>query len=299
MKELNFKHLYFDAPANTTKSTDLAPAKTIDHINRLVGNISTLQKILGITQMIPMPAGTIVKRYKNTVTKAAQQVAEGDEITLSKVTRAALADLTLTLNKYRKLTTAEAIQKVGKEIALENTDNSLLEEVQKDVRNAFFTALTANGGTAGTNAATLQGVLANLWGALSVYFEDKEVKPVFFINPLDVATYLGNASITVQNVFGFQYVENFMGGLGPALITPRVTQGTVYATAVQNLNGVYVPQGGDLADTFDLTYDQSGLVGMTHSRADDRASVNTLILSGVLFYTEDQAGVYHASISNH
>lgn len=297
MKKLNFKHLYFDAPANTTKSTDLAPAKTIDHINRLVGNIATLQKILGITQMIPMAAGNIVKRYKNTVTKAAQQVAEGDEITLSKVTRAALADLTLTLNKYRKLTTAEAIQKVGKEIALEETDNALLEEVQKDVRNAFFTSLTANGGSAGTNAATLQAVLANLWGSLSVYFEDKEVQPVFFINPLDVATYLGSASITIQNVFGFQYVENFLG-LGTAIVTPRITQGSVYATAIQNLNGVYVPQGGDLADTFDLTYDQSGLVGMTHSRADDRASVNTLILSGVLFYAEDQTGVYHASISN-
>jgi hypothetical protein len=297
MKKLNFKHLYFDAPANTTKSTDLAPAKTIDHINRLVGNIATLQKILGITQMIPMAAGNIVKRYKNTVTKAAQQVAEGDEITLSKVTRAPLADLTLTLNKYRKLTTAEAIQKVGKEIALEETDNALLEEVQKDVRNAFFTSLTANGGSAGTNAATLQAVLANLWGSLSVYFEDKEVQPVFFINPLDVATYLGSASITIQNVFGFQYVENFLG-LGTAIVTPRITQGSVYATAIQNLNGVYVPQGGDLADTFDLTYDQSGLVGMTHSRADDRASVNTLILSGVLFYAEDQTGVYHASISN-
>jgi hypothetical protein len=297
MKKLNFKHLYFAVQTNTTKTTDLAPAKTIDHINRLVGNIATLQKILGITQMIPMAAGNTVKRYKNTVTKAASQVAEGDEITLSKVTRAPLTDLVLTLNKYRKLTTAEAIQKVGRNIALEDTDNSLLEEVQKDVRNSFFTTLTANGGSAGTNAATLQAVLANLWGALSVYFEDKEVQPVFFINPLDVATYLGNASITVQNVFGFQYVENFLG-LGTAIITPRITQGSVYATAVQNLNGVYVPAGGDLADTFDLTFDESGLVGMTHSRADDRASVNTLILSGVLFYVEDQTGVYHASISN-
>ena len=297
MKKLNFKHLYFAVPTNTTKSTDLAPAKTIDHINRLVGNISTLQKILGITQMIPMAAGNTVKRYKNTVTKAASQVSEGDEISLSKVVRAPLTDLVLTLNKYRKLTTAEAIQKVGKEIALEETDNALLEEVQKDVRNAFFTSLTANGGSAGTNATTLQAVLANLWGSLSVYFEDKEVQPVFFLNPLDVATYLGGASITIQNVFGFQYVENFLG-LGTAIITPRITQGSVYATAVQNLNGVYVPQGGDLADTFDLTFDQSGLIGMTHSRADDRASVNTLILSGVLFYAEDQAGVYHASISN-
>jgi hypothetical protein len=297
MKKLNFKHLYFDAPTNTTKSTDLAPAKTIDHINRLVGNISTLQKILGVTQMIPMAAGNTVKRYKNTVTKAAQQVGEGEEIGLTKVTRAPLTDLTLTLKKYLKLTTAEAIQKVGKEIALEETDNAVLEDVQKDVRDAFFTSLTANGGSAGTNAATLQAVLANLWGALSVYFEDKEVQSIFFVNPLDVATYMGSAAITIQTLGALQYVENFLG-LGTVILTPRITQGTVYATAVQNLNGVYVPQGGDLADTFDLTYDQSGLVGMTHSRVDGRASVNTLLLSGVLFYAEDQTGVYHASISN-
>ena len=85
--------------------------------------------------------------------------------------------------------------------------------------------------------------------------------------------------------------------MGTAFVSPKVTKGTIFATATENLNGVYVPQGGDVADAFDLTYDESGMIGMTHSRADDRASIQTLIMAGVLFYPEDAAGIIKSTIS--
>lgn len=295
MNKLNYTNLYFDADTNTVTSADIDPAISIDHVNRLTQNINTLARALGITNMTPLAEGSQVKRYKTTVVKGGKQAAEGDIVPLTKVDRKAITPLELTLNPYRKLTTAQAIQKSGRNIALNETDDALMKEVQKDVRNDFFATITAKGATAAKGGDTLQKAAAQAWATLSTYFEDKDVTPVFFVNPLDVADYLGTAQITTQEAFGFNYVENFIG-LGNAFITPRVAQGSIYATAQENLNGVYVPQGGDVADAFDLTYDESGMAGMTHSRADDRASIQTLIMAGVLFYTEDAAGVIKSDI---
>lgn len=296
MNTFDYKKLIFDVEPNTTTSTDVDPVISIDHVNRLVDGIKTLQTVLGITSLTPMAAGSQVKRYKTTVTKGGKQAAEGDVIPLTKVERKPLPALTLELNTYRKLTTAQAIQKTGTAIALNATDEALVKEVQKDVRNSFFATVTGEGSTAAEGGNTLQKAASQAWASLAVYFEDKDVTPVFFLNPLDVADYLGTAAITTQTAAGVSYLENFLG-MGNAIITPRVTKGNVFATVSENLNAVYVPQGGDVADAFDLTYDESGMVGMTHSRADDRASINTLIMSGVLFYTEDAAGVIKSAIT--
>ena len=293
----DYKTLYFEAEANTITSSDLAPVISYDHANRLADNINTLAAILGVTEMIPMPAGATINRYKTTVTKGAKQVTEGDIVPLTKVDQKPLAALTLKLNPYRKITTAQAIQSAGQELALNKTDTVLLNEVRKDIRNDFFDTITSTStSTKAGAAATMQKALAKAWGKLKAYFEDVDATPVFFVNPLDVADYLGDASISIQTEFGFTYVENFMGR-GTVISTPRVEQGHVFATASENLNGVYVPQSGDVATAFDLTYDESGLVGMTHSRADDRASIQTLIMAGVLFYAEDASGVIEATIT--
>lgn len=296
MKTFDFNTLYFAVEDNTTTSTDVDPAISIDHVNRLVSNINTLTKALGITSMKSMAAGNMIKRYKTTVTKGGKQAAEGDVIPLTKVERKPLAPIELKLTPYRKLTTAQSIQKSGRDIALVETDTALVKEIQKDVKADFFKMITAEGGTESAGGKTLQEAIAQAWGSLSVYFEDKDVTPVFFVNPLDVASYLGTAQITTQTAFGFQYIENFLG-LGTAFISASVTKGSVYATVSENLNGAYADQSGDVSDSFDLTMDESGMVGMTHSRADDRASIQTLIMTGVVFYPEDATGIVKSAIN--
>lgn len=296
MNTFDFNTLYFAVEDNTTTSTDVDPAISIDHVNRLVSNINTLTKALGITSMKSMAAGDMIKRYKTTVTKGGKQVAEGDVIPLTKVERKPLAPIELKLTPYRKLTTAQAIQKSGRDVALVETDTALVKEIQKDVKADFFKMITAEGGTEAAGGKTLQEAIAQAWGSLSVYFEDKDVTPVFFVNPLDVASYLGTAQITTQTAFGFQYIENFLG-LGTAFISASVTSGNVYATVSENLNGAYADQSGDVSDSFDLTMDESGMVGMTHSRADDRASIQTLIMTGVVFYPEDATGIVKSAIN--
>lgn len=295
MKNKEFRMLQlFAAEEGTTLSTDLAPAISVDFVTRIAQNIVELQQLLGITDLVPMAAGTDVKIYKWTVEDPADQVGEGEEIGLTKVKRTLANTITLDLDKYRRNTTAEAIQRVGRSIAINQSDEKLIQKVQKGIKGSLYTALKAGTGTVtGTN---LQVALANLWAKLQGYYEDEDVNPVYFVNPQDVADYLGTAQITMQNAFGFTYIENFLG-LGTAIVSPQVTAKKPIATAKENLRGAYVPMSGDVAQTFNLTADTTGLVGMTHSTKTGNATVDTLLMSCVKFFPEFQDGVFVGTIS--
>lgn len=279
---------------NTTVTSDLEPAISIDHTSRLMENIKSLQEVLGITEMQPMAAGTNVKQYKLTKVNSPEQVAEGEEINLTKIKRALAKTYELKLNKYRKLTTAEDIQKVGHDNAINKTDKLLISEVRKDIKSDFFTMLGTGSGTA--KGVNLQSTLAALWGKLKVRYEDIDATPLFFVNPEDVSDYLGTAQVSTQTVFGLNYIESFLG-LGTTILSSKISKGAPVATVKENMNGVYVPASGDVAQDFGLTFDESGLVGMCHNIASDRASIDTLVLSGVLFYPEEVDGIFKGAIT--
>ena len=286
-----------DYPQNQNRAADFAPAISTDFTTRIADNIQTLQTILGITNMTPMAAGTLIKIYKWKSITLAQQVAEGEVIPLTKAERELAKTIELTLGKHRRQTTAEAIQRVGRARAINEADEKLVSQIRKDIKSSFFTAIsTGNGlGDAG-NAANLQGALAKVWGKLQKYYEDNDVTPVYFVSSDDVADYLGTANITVQTAFGFSYIENFLG-LGLTIVNPNLTKGEVLGTARENLNGAYVPgTGGDLAQSFALTADSTGLVGMTHQANTNNASIDTLLFCSVVFYPEFLDGVFKGTI---
>jgi hypothetical protein len=285
----------FTVPTNETTTSDLAPAISVDYVSRITENIQTLQQILGIVDMEPMAVGTTIKMYTESVTLGAQ-VAEGEEINLSKATRVLAATKELTLGKYLKEVTAESIQKYGRDRAINKTDEKIVGEIRKGIKNNFFSLLATGTGTA-TAGASLQAALANVWAALQTRFDDMDVTPVYFVSSTDVAGYLGTANISTQTAFGFSYVEDFLG-LGTVIINPNLTAGTVIGTVMENLNGAYAPAtGGDLAEAFNLTSDESGLVGMTHQAKTGNASLQTLLFCSVLFYPEYLDGVIKGSIT--
>ena len=281
--------------AGTTTTADMAPAVSVDFTSRISKNIVELQKLLGITDLIPMSAGTDIKIYKWAVDELADQVGEGKTIGLTKVTRTLANTISLALDKYRRNTTAEAIQKVGRNIAINQSDEKLVGKVQKETKKSLYAALKKGSGT--VSGTTLQTVLANLWAKLQEYYEDEDVTPVYFINQQDVADYLGTAQITMQTAFGFTYIENFLG-LGTAIISTQVTAKNPIATAKENMRGAYVPMSGDVAQTFALMADSTGLVGMTHSINSRDASVDTLLMSCVKFFPEFEDGVFIGTIGN-
>lgn len=285
----------FAAETNTTTTTDLEPAISIDCVSKLSSNIVELQKVLGITELEPMTAGTTIKIYKMEQVNTPEQVAEGETITLTKINRTLARTVELVLKKFRRNTTAEAIQKTGREIAINKTDEKLISGIQKGIKKDFYSMLLE--GTGKASGATFQAALAAAWGAVTKFYEDEDATPIHFVSSDDVADYLGTAQVTLQQAFGMSYIEDFLG-LGTVVINPNMTKGKVASTAKENLHGAYIPaNSGDVAKTFGLTSDKTGLVGMTHQPVSGNATVDTLAMSGVVFYPELLDGVILTEIA--
>lgn len=284
--------------ANTTKTTDLAPAISIDLTSRMAANIQGLLDVISANELVPMPAGSSIKIYETKVDSSAKpsaQNGEGEIVELTKVKRTLKSTIDIALKKYRRQTTAEAIQKTGIDVALNQTDEVLLKAVQKELKTAFFTLLGTGTGTATAKVKGLQSALAAAWGEIQTLFDDIEATPIYFVSATDVAGYLSDASVTINTEFGMNYISNFLG-LGDVFISPSLTSGTVIATAKENLYCAYVPANSDVSTTFGLISDESGLVGMTHNNVPERFCVDTCIMTGAKFYAEDLAKVVKVTI---
>lgn len=289
---------YFDiqlfAETNMNAAADLEPGISIDFVSKITSNISELQKVLGIAELEPMSAGTTIKVWKMEQVNTPDQVGEGETIALTKVQRTLAKTIDLVLKKFRRNTSAEAIQKVGRDMAINQCDDKLVSGIQKEIKQNFFDMLLE--GTGEASGTGLQAVLANAWGKLNQFHEDEGATPIHCLSPLDVADYLGAAQISTQSAFGLSYVEDFLG-LGTVLISPRVPKGKTISFAKENIHGAYIPaNSGDVARSFGLTSDTTGLVGMKHSADDTNATINTLAMSGVLFYPERLDGVFVGTI---
>lgn len=285
----------FSAETNTTVKADLEPAISIDCVSKLSSNITELQRVLGVAEMEPMSAGTTIKIYKMEQTNTPDQVGEGETIALTKINRKLARTVELVLKKYRKNTTAEAIQKVGRDIAINKTDEKLISGIQKGIKKDFYAMLLTGTGTA--TGTTFQSALAAAWGAITKFYEDEDATPIHFVSSDDVADYLGTAQVTLQQAFGMSYIEDFLG-LGTVVINPNMTKGKIASTAKENLHGAYIPaNSGDVAQTFGLTSDTTGLVGITHQPISNNATVDTLAMSGVVFYPELLDGVILTTIT--
>ena len=103
------------------------------------------------------------------------------------------------------------------------------------------------------------------------------------------------AAITVQTAFGLTYVKNFLG-MGTLIISKEVAQGAPIATVSDNLKCACVGSGSEVGDVFGYIFDETGLIGMNHTVASDRVSIDTNVLAGVKFYAEDLGKVYKGSI---
>lgn len=282
------------ATENITTSTDLI-AQSIDFTEQFTGSISTLLQALNVTRMQPMAVGSQIKIYKSEVTKANGNVAEGEVIPLSKVTRKLADTKELAYKKYRKQTTAEAIQSAGFNAAVNDTDSKLLRSIQGDIKKDFFDFVQT--GTTKTSGDTFQKAIAQALGQLAIKWEDDDVQSVLFANPLDFYTYLGDSNITTQTAFGLTYIQNYLG-FNTIILTGAVKQGTIAATASQNLNYAYAALNGNLNQAFNLTTDETGLIGVVHNAVTENASYETMALTSGVLFPERLDGIVVATIAS-
>jgi hypothetical protein len=287
------------AQENLTKADDMKKIREVDFVRQFThSSLAKLIEVLGVTRKIPMMEGTTMYVYSMDGELANDgTVGEGEIIPLSHIEQKKTPVGEITLKKWRKGVSAEAIKKSGYNTAVTETDAKLVSLVQNGVRSDLFGFL--NGTITGATTVVgvgLQKALAAAWGQLQVLFEDDTAQAVYFVNPLDIADYLGGANITIQTAFGMNYIEDFLG-LGTVIMSSRITEGTFVATAKENIIMYYLTMNGDIADAFKLTADELGYIGINSGyQNNERAQIESLVMDGIQFLVEYAAGVVKGSI---
>lgn len=284
-----------EAKDNLISAEDIRAARLIDFVSKFTENIKKLTEIMGVMNLIPKQAGVMLNRHKVTGTLEDGDVPEGEIIPLSHYASEDVPVGVIKLKKWAKSTSAEAIIEKGYEKAVEETTEKMKRDIQKTIRADIIESLEIEGQpeAAGTNT---QAALANAWGKLQTIFEDTAVETVYFVNPMDIADYLGNANITVQSAFGFSYVENFLG-LGTVIMISDVPAKTFFATAKENMVGYYVSaKDGDLAKVFDFASDETGFIAMNERPDYERLTADDTMMSGIRIFADNEAGVVKGSI---
>lgn len=283
------------ADVNLIKKADLARVREQEFTYMFQDDLRKLNELLGITRLIPKQAGAVLKAYKATGTLGTGTVAEGETIPLSKYKTEAVNFGEVTLSKWRKATSAEAIVDRGYDQAVTMTTDKMLSDIQKEIRKKFATFLAT--GTGSTEGDGFQATLANAWGKLQVLFEDTSISSVYLMNPMDVAGYLGTANVTMQTAFGMSYIENFLG-LGTVILLSDVPTGKIYATAKENIVGYYIPvNGADLGEAFSFTSDETGFIGIHEEPDYSNMTATDTVVSGVVLFAERLDGVVVATIN--
>lgn len=247
------------AKANLITTGDIqVTARELDFVTRFENNWEHLREILGIMRPIKKQPGAVLKSKYAEGTLESGSVGEGEEIPYSKFTVKEKTYAEMTIEKYAKAVSIEAIKDHGYENAVQMTDDQFLYELQSDVTGRFYTYL--NKGTLTSTESTFQMALAMAKGRVINKFKQmhKNVTGVVgFVNVLDVYEYLGAAGITVQNQFGFQYIKDFMGFNTIFLLSEdEIERGKVIATPVENIVLYYVDPG-------DSDFAKAGLVYAT------------------------------------
>lgn len=239
------------AKENLIMTADIqVTARELDFVSRFEQNWEHLREILGIMRPIKKVPGAILKSKYAEGTLQSGEVGEGEEIPYSKFTVKEKPYEEMTIEKYAKAVSIEAIKDHGYENAVAMTDDQFLFELQTNVTSRFYAYL--NTGELTSEQSTFQMGLAMAKGLVVNKFKKmhKNVTGVVgFVNVLDVYEYLGSANITVQNQFGFQYIKDFMGFNTIFLLSEdEVARGKVLATPVENIVMYYVdPAESDFA----------------------------------------------------
>lgn len=280
------------AKTNLIMTNDIqVTAREIDFVTRFERNWQHLRDILGIMRPIKKQPGAVLNSKYAEGTLQSGLVGEGEEIPYSKFTVKEKKYAEMTIEKYAKAVSIEAIKDHGYENAVQMTDDEFLFQLQTDVTGRFYDYLKT--GTLTSTETTFQMALAMAKGRVENKFKQMHRNAtgvVGFVNILDVYEYLGAAEITIQNQFGFQYMKDFMGFNTIFLLSDsEIPRGQVIATPVENIVLYYVdPNESDFARA-GLVYTVSGetnLIGF-HTQGNYHTAVSeAFAVMGLTLFAE-------------
>lgn len=242
----------------TTQQFSINP-REVDFVTSFGREITALTEVMGISRPVRKANGTTLTAMKATGELESGVVAEGDVIPLSQFEVEPVSFATIQLLKYRKAVTIESIEKYGLQAAIAMTDEEFKVQLQDEVMAQFYNFLLT--GQLTSEESTFQMALAMAIGRVKDAFKKMHRQATgvaAFVNTLDVYEYLGGAQITVQNAFGMDYVENFLGA-DIVFFSSEIPQGRVIATPTNNIVVYYVDPG-------DSEFGQAGLYYTTDSQ---------------------------------
>ena len=292
------------AKSNLTVQSDITVAvREVDFVTRFGKNWDSLREILGIMRPIKKTPGTKLTSYVASMKSGSLQggasVGEGNEIPYTEFQVAPVAYGAITLEKYAKAVSIEAVNKFGAEVAVQRTDEAFLNELTGNVLDRFYTFLQT--GTLTSIEATFQMAVAMTVGRVIDKFKKMRRDTsniVVFVNTLDAYKYLGAASLTLQNAFGIQYVKDFLGA-NTMILSSEIPQGKVIATPVDNIVLYYIDPGDSDFAQLGLNYTVQGetnLIGF-HANGDYSHAVGeSFALMGLTLWAEYLDGVAIATV---
>ena len=289
--------------AGVTKTTNInTHVREIDFVTRFGNNLQALMNILQISRLIKKESGTTLTTTVADIVLESGNVEEGATIPISVANVHDVPYADITIEKYGKAVSIEAVSKYGAEKAVQMTDDALLMKLQKNITNKFYTFLRTGSLTHLTTSfqmalAMANGYVRDMWSAM-----DKDITDIVgFVNDLDAFEYMGNASVTVQQAFGMQYLVDFMGyPLVFLMDSTRIPRGNVLATPVENIVAYYVdPSDSDFA-RLGLEYTVAGetpFVGFHAQGNYSNATGETYALMGIELFAEYVNGIANVKFS--
>ena len=270
-------------------------ARELDFVTRFGRNWDALREVLGIMRPIVKQAGTQLKSYIASVALEDGDVDPGCVIPYSKATVQQISYEDLTLKKYAKAVPVEDVDKYGVQVAVQKSDDAFLNELQTVVMDDFYTKLTTNPDAMTGSATTLQMAIAMSIGKVKDKFKKmhKDVTSIVtFVNTLDAYEYLGAAEVTVQTLFGMDYIENFLGAKA-MILSSELDRGTVISIPSDNMVLYYINPASEF-ESLGLIYTTDGetnLIGF-HAQGNYGTAVGeSFALMGMKLWYEYADGV--------
>lgn len=286
----------------TTQAQFTVAAREQDFVSVFTSNWDALRAIMGVMRPIRKAPGTKLVSNKASIVMQDGTVGEGEEIPYSKAKVEPVAYGDITVEKYAKAVSIESVAKYGAEVAVQKTDEAFLNELQNKVLTKFYAFLKT--GTLTATETTWQRALAMAKGAVLDKFQKmrKSVTEVVgFANILDFYDYLGDKDITIQTMFGLNYVENFLGYKTLFLLSePDIARNQVIALPVENIDLYYIdPSDSDFAK-LGLNYTVQGetnLIGF-HVEGNYKTAVGeAFALMGMALWAEYLDGIAVYTVS--
>lgn len=287
-----------------TKTTNMSnvEAREVDFVTRFAQSWQALQEILGITRPIKKTPGTKLVSYTaKSVNGLEDSPAEGVDITPTTFEVEPVAYGDIEVEKYSKAVTIEAVAKYGAAVAVEKTDDAFLNELIGSVLDRFYTFVQT--GTLTGTEADFQMAVAMANGKVIDKFKKmrKGISGVAtIVNTLDAYRYLGAATLSIQNAFGIQYVQDFLGAK-VMILSSEIPSGKVIATAVENIDLYYIDPGDSDFAKLGLQYTTDGetnLIGFHAEGNYKNATGESYALLGMNLWAEYLDGVSVITVGN-